>query len=179
MRLKTKAAVFASAAALLLGTGLATAPTAAASTSQGYVYGGGWGQYLWDDWNDEGVVDQNSHRISNATGLWQLVLWADGAIEQNGTRFDLSDVDCDFGPNTAYATASWQRAIGQGALDDDGSAGPLTWGYHGGYLNDDGNNRDITYAGYPNLLHLRRVNGIYQFQLNGVWHKASYTSATC
>src|SRR5215831_7852186 len=93
-----------------------------ANVSQGFVAGAG---AVSDDFNDEGVTDYNSHNTSLATGLWQAILWADGAIESNGTTYDLSDVDCDFGPTTTATTRNWQSTHGVGV---DGSAGPQTWG---------------------------------------------------
>jgi hypothetical protein len=111
----TALAVTAAAAALAI-----PAP-AGANVAQGAVAGTG---IASDDWNDEGVVDRNSHAVSGATGLWQLVLYADGAIEQNGSVYDLDDVDCDFGPNTQAATRSWQ---GTHSVGVDGSAGPQTF----------------------------------------------------
>ena len=103
----------------------AGAVPAQANVSQGWVAGSG---DVSDDFNDEGVTDINTHRQSIATGLWQTILWADGAIESNGTAFDLADIDCDFGPNTQAATRNWQSTQHIGV---DGSAGPQTWGKAG------------------------------------------------
>jgi hypothetical protein len=70
--------------------------------------------------------DGGARSYSGATGLWQAVLWADGAIERDGTRLDESDIDCEFGLNTEAATRSWQSSTG--GLTVDGRAGPRTWG---------------------------------------------------
>jgi hypothetical protein len=78
-----------------------------------------------DDWGDEGTISRYSHAYSGATGMWQAVLWADGAIEQDGTTFDSGDIDCQFGPNTQAATRNWQSRHGVGV---DGEVGPQTFG---------------------------------------------------
>ncbi|MDX3098989.1 peptidoglycan-binding protein [Streptomyces sp. ME19-03-3] len=91
-------------------------PAAASGTYSGleYVYGDG----AWsDDWGNEGVVDTNTNRTSNATCLWQMVLWADGYLSSSGD-------DGDFGSQTKTATANWQSAHG---LTADGSAGKASW----------------------------------------------------
>lgn len=93
-----------------------TSTTTQASVAEGFVAGAG--VIETDDFGDEGPVDSSSRRFSMATGLWQAILWADGAIES-------SDIDCDFGPNTTAATRNWQRTRG---LEADGSAGPKTFG---------------------------------------------------
>lgn len=97
-----------------------TSTTTQASTTEGFVAGAG---DVNDDFGDEGEIDSNSHTQSMATGLWQAILWADGAIESNGSAFDTSDIDCDFGPNTTAATRNWQSTHG---VSVDGSAGPQT-----------------------------------------------------
>jgi hypothetical protein len=99
-----------------------TSTVSQASVSEGFVAGAG---PVNDDFGDEGPVDSNSHRQSLAAGLWQTILWADGAIELDGTAFDTSDIDCDFGPNTTAATRSWQAR--HRISDVDGSAGPKTF----------------------------------------------------
>jgi hypothetical protein len=94
--------------AVVLGVGTLAVP-ANASVAQGYIIGTG---TPTDDWNDEGPMSSTQHANSPATGLWQFVLYADGATESNGTAYDLSDIDWDFGPNTTFATKSWQKAHG-------------------------------------------------------------------
>jgi hypothetical protein len=96
------------------------ASPAAANTSEGFVAGAG---VVTDDFGDEGVIDYNSNNKTVAAGMWQAILWADGAIETDGTAFDLADIDCNFGSNTTAATRSWQSTHG---LSADGSAGPIT-----------------------------------------------------
>ncbi|QLQ39942.1 peptidoglycan-binding domain-containing protein [Micromonospora robiginosa] len=111
------------AAALTTTVGIiGFAAPAHANTSQGFVAGSG---AVTDDFGDEGTVSKSSHTRSGATGLWQYILWADGAKESDGSTFDASDIDCDFGPNTEYATKDWQRRYGLGA---DGVVGTGTFG---------------------------------------------------
>ena len=98
------------------------ATPAHATVAEGWVAGIG---VITDDWGDEGTLSSNHFRNSGATQLWQWVLFADGAIESNGTPYDVADIDCDFGPNTTYATKDWQRSQG---LSADGLVGPLTFG---------------------------------------------------
>jgi hypothetical protein len=100
-----------------------TSTATQASVAEGFVAGT---DIATDDFGDEGPVDSNSRRQSLAAGMWQAILWADGAIEENGTVFDASDIDCDFGPNTTAATRNWQAR--HGLSDVDGSAGPQTLG---------------------------------------------------
>jgi hypothetical protein len=116
--------------ALLVAASVGIAAPARASVAQGLV--AATTSWLSDDWADEGEVAQNNHALSGATGLWQAVLWADGAIEQDGTRFDAGDIDCQFGPNTAAATRNWQAV--RGGLTVDGRAGRNTWTAAGGQL---------------------------------------------
>src|SRR5262245_40940534 len=90
------------------------------SVSEKFVAGSG---VVTDDFGDEGPVDSNSHPSSLAAGMWQAILWADGAHEHDGTAFDASDIDCQFGSNTTTTTMNWQSTHGVGP---DGSAGPQT-----------------------------------------------------
>jgi peptidoglycan hydrolase-like protein with peptidoglycan-binding domain len=121
---KRAAAIAVAFVAALAGLGVAASPVQA-SVRTGVVDGLG---PVFDDWNDEGNVSRFSHSSSGATGLWQLVLWADGAVELDGTTFDFDDIDCQFGPNTERATRNWQSRHGVGS---DGIAGPMTWGRAG------------------------------------------------
>jgi Putative peptidoglycan binding domain len=108
------------ALALVTTAGLAT--PAEANVSQGFLAGAG---VVTDDFGDEGTLSTSSHANSYATGYWQAILWADGALESNGTTFDEADIDCQFGPNTAAATRNWQSTHGVGV---DGVVGPQTFG---------------------------------------------------
>ena len=80
---------------------LSTSPASASGTYSGlaYVYGAG----DWtDDWGDEGILSMATNTKSNATCLWQKILWADGYLPYT------SDIDGDFGQTTAWATVNWQ-----------------------------------------------------------------------
>jgi hypothetical protein len=100
-----------------------------ASVSEGFVAGSG---VVTDDFGDEGPVDVNSHPSSLAAGMWQAILYADGAHkglngDGTGAVFAPSDIDCDFGPDTKGATQYWQRNHAKFTGNDvDGSAGPMT-----------------------------------------------------
>lgn len=100
-----------------------SAAPAQANPAEGYISGAP--GLLTNDWANEGEITRWSHAYSNAAGMWQAILWADGAIEQNGTTFDESDIDCEFGPNTEYATRNWQSRHQVGV---DGRVGPQTFG---------------------------------------------------
>jgi hypothetical protein len=82
--------------------GFSAAP-ASAKMSDGYVRG--YDTYK-GDWGDEGTLGMHiaSNGNSNAVCLWQKILWAEGAEESNGTAFDQSDIDGQFGNNTRHAT---------------------------------------------------------------------------
>ncbi|MFI6424971.1 peptidoglycan-binding protein [Promicromonospora sp. NPDC050880] len=92
------------------------------SPSSGWVDGNGG---TANQWANEGVLGQNYHRNSGATGLWQAFLYTQGYL------VSLSDIDCQFGPNTATATANFQAANG---LSDDGVVGAATFGRADDYL---------------------------------------------
>ncbi|MDI5937642.1 MULTISPECIES: peptidoglycan-binding domain-containing protein [Micromonospora] len=139
-------------AAALVGAAAFAAP-AEANTSEGYVAGGG---VVTDDFGDEGTVSQSSHRYSGATGLWQLILWADGAKESDGTNYDYADIDCDFGPNTVAATKNWQQRYG---LTADGVVGTATFGRADANLSqisDLGDQIEVRYNGSVNSFTMYR-----------------------
>lgn len=97
--------------------------TAYASPSSGVIDGNGDGP--GDDWTGEGVLcDTNveptgcGYRNSNATGLWQAYLTANGYLSP-------SQIDCYFGTATRNATIEFQRD--HSSLDADGVVGPATF----------------------------------------------------
>ncbi|MBV7699009.1 peptidoglycan-binding protein [Streptomyces sp. TRM70350] len=112
----------AAVAALAVGALAVGASPASASASSGYVNGAG---TYTDDFGDEGTLSSSSYSSSNATCLWQQILWAEGATESNGSAYDFSDVDGHFGPNTTHATRNLQARWG---LSADGLVGPQTFG---------------------------------------------------
>lgn len=84
---------------------LSASPASASNSYNGraYVYGAG----AWtDDWDDEGILSTSSNTSSNATCLWQKILWADGLLSS-------SDIDGIFGNGTKTATETWQRERSQ------------------------------------------------------------------
>ena len=160
--------------ALLLSVG---AMPASASVSSGVV-GGANG--ITDDWGDEGPLSESSHAVSGATYLWQWILYADGANESNGTNFDQSDIDGDFGPNTDTATRNWQRSHG---LDVDGIVGNHTFGAADGILHEISSNGGDIHISYPGSVHhidVWRLGGVYWSHKPGsstTLVKATYGSA--
>ncbi|MFD6446344.1 peptidoglycan-binding protein [Promicromonospora sp. NPDC060204] len=104
---------------------LGGAGTAAyASPGSGVIDGNGDGP--GDDWAGEGVLcDTNveptgcGYRNSNATGLWQAYLTANGYLSP-------SQIDCYFGTTTRNATIEYQKD--HSSLDADGVVGPATFG---------------------------------------------------
>lgn len=120
MSVRTKAAAAAAVLALAGGAALTTTPASADASAGVVTGGGGWA----DDWYDEGTVSASAYSHSNLAAMWQGILWADSVYEQNGTPTDLSDIDCRFGPNTAYSTKRWQ---GRYKLPKDGKVGPKTF----------------------------------------------------
>ncbi|MQY15805.1 hypothetical protein SRB5_59960 [Streptomyces sp. RB5] len=163
-----------------------SASPASASTSSGYISGA---DTYTDDWGDEGNISQSSHASSNATCLWQQILWAEGAVEQDGSKFDKADIDGVFGPNTYRATMNLQDRWPLKSVD--GIVGNATWGYAGGrlsfydYATEYGGGLILTYTGAENYFYLvRAANGRYFFWEgsstdSGAYKWASYTSRTC
>src|SRR5690606_29273737 len=88
------------AAVTALGLNLSAAPSASANVNDGYVSGSG---AFGDDWDDEGTLGQGyPATYSNATCLWQKVLYADGYLST-------AQVDGVFGSTTWAATYNWQH----------------------------------------------------------------------
>ncbi|MEU6198352.1 peptidoglycan-binding protein [Streptomyces sp. NPDC047061] len=163
-------------AALTAGVlALSAGPASASGTYSGlaYVYGAG---VFIDDWNNEGIVDQSHNTSSNATCLWQTILWSDGFL---GT----GDIDGIFGSDTANATRQWQNAW----TDDtpDGSAGQITWTAAGRFLyNETETHTGNTVSYYDGSLHdfalSRDSNGYYHFyDSTGADRAAGYNYRTC
>ncbi|MFF9772851.1 peptidoglycan-binding protein [Streptomyces sp. NPDC013978] len=121
LRKRVISAAIVAATVAVLGS---SASPASARVSDGYVSGLG---DFTNDWGDEGPLSTSSNATSNATCLWQQILWAEGANEQNGSDFDASDIDGIFGADTRHATMDLQR---RWKLEDvDGIVGPDTFGY--------------------------------------------------
>ncbi|WP_324789360.1 peptidoglycan-binding domain-containing protein [Streptomyces sp. H51] len=183
-RIKLAAGTIGALAAATLA--VSTSPAAASGTYSGldYVYGAaGWS----DDWDNEGVVDINTNASSNATCLWQKVLWADGYLSSS------ADIDGIFGSRTKTATANWQSDSGVGV---DGSAGRDTWSLAAiatiSYVSGgDATAADMTlkYSGWNARTHTwtgrnftmkRDASGNYHFiDGDGAWRKAGYNYRSC
>ncbi|KUO20336.1 hypothetical protein AQJ91_14965 [Streptomyces dysideae] len=127
---------------------------------------------MYNDWTDEGVVNVEVHRYSNATCLWQAILWANGHLSKSG-------IDGVFGDQTDAATRAFQRARG---LSPDGSAGRQSWTAAGGISHtvDTSDWVNGMYSGWEGAFSVRRSNaGNYQFNFGNGWQWASYNSRTC
>ncbi|MFH8254158.1 peptidoglycan-binding protein [Streptomyces roseolus] len=155
-------------AAVLIGA----SPAAASGDYSGLAFVRG-GSGFSDDWNDEGILSTSRHASSNATCLWQKVLWADGHLAWN-------EIDGAFGDRTRQATIAWQRAYVGSA---DGVVGKDTFGKAGQWLKDtDGNGSVDTYqgSGGRSFAVSRDGDGDYTFyDRNGDKRVAGYNYETC
>jgi hypothetical protein len=162
------------------------ASPASAKVSDGYITGGG---DISNDWGDEGEVSQSSHAKSNATCLWQQILWAEGVKKPDGKLYSAADVDGQFGANTAYATKKLQSRWG---LSADGRAGNNTWGHADSKLRFfdyateySFGGKILTYEGSARSFYLARTErGSYVFwegstNDNGKLRYAAYTYTNC
>ncbi|WP_406329558.1 peptidoglycan-binding protein [Streptomyces sp. NBC_00203] len=150
---------------------LSTTPAAASGTYSGRAYVYGASTYT-DDWNDEGIVSTGSNTTSNATCLWQKILWADGKLASSG-------IDGIFGSGTAAATKNWQSDWG---LTADGSAGQNTWTEAGNWLDDlDSDGVVDSYVGTSHVISVSRdSDGRYAFyDAGGSKRLAGYDYETC
>ncbi|MEU6381399.1 peptidoglycan-binding protein [Streptomyces sp. NPDC046909] len=153
---------------------LSTSPAAASGTYSGraYVYGAG---VFGDDWGDEGIVSTSYNTSSNATCLWQKILWADH-------RLEASQIDGIFGTDTYNATIDWQIDF-LGSSNADGIAGKETWGLADAYLQDTDNDGAVdrylgTSGRYANIS--RDSDGRYHFYDGGGSARiAGYDYNTC
>ena len=152
---------------------LSATPASASGNYSGlaYVYGGG---VFTDDWDNEGIVDTNDNSASNATCLWQKILWADGELAASG-------IDGDFGSGTKAATARWQTKFG---LTSDGSAGKNTWTMAGNWLRNSSLGTTGTVAKYIGTSFTidvtRDSDGYYHFlDGTGSGRIAGYNYRTC
>ncbi|GGX19151.1 hypothetical protein GCM10010297_45790 [Streptomyces malachitofuscus] len=164
-----------------------SASPASADIDSGSVSGGG---DFTNDWGDEGEISQSRYADSNATCLWQQILWAEGAEESNGTPYDASDIDGMFGPNTVHATKDLQERWPLKYVD--GKVGNETWGYADSNLSFYDyayeyafGGKILRYSGDARTFYLvRAANGSYVFwegstNDNGNYRFATYTRRTC
>jgi peptidoglycan hydrolase-like protein with peptidoglycan-binding domain len=179
----------AAVAALAAGTLALGASPASAAASDGYVSGGG---SFYDDFADEGTLSTSSHASSNATCLWQIILYAEGVKESDGTQFDYADIDGRFGPNSKYATKQLQKAWG---LTQDGIVGQRTFGSADDKWNSSTGGGELEYRStgstsstkYKIRYHgsryyfdvYRTSTGKYRFLHKDAWHLASYSGNGC
>ncbi|MET8420865.1 peptidoglycan-binding domain-containing protein [Streptomyces sp. NPDC079189] len=181
MRIKLGACTVGALAAALLA--VSTTPAAASGTYTGLAYVYGDGAYQ-DDWNTEGILQRDIHASSNATCLWQAILWADGKLASS------SDIDGVFGDKTYNATRAWQQYENdrQGAgLEVDGSVGKGTFTWAGTYISflsgstGAGQTLNLRYVGWERNITMRRLgDGNYEFvDGDGAWRKAGYNYRTC
>jgi peptidoglycan hydrolase-like protein with peptidoglycan-binding domain len=176
-------------AALATGALALGASPASAAASNGYVSGAG---TFYDDFADEGTLSTTSYSTSNATCLWQIILYAEGVKESNGTLYDKSDIDGKFGANTKYATKQLQKKWG---LTQDGIVGKKTFGSADDKWNASTRAGELEYRAYSSNASTRyklryhgdryyfdfyrTANGNYRFYHNSKWMYASYSGTGC
>ncbi|MFG2650044.1 peptidoglycan-binding protein [Streptomyces sp. NPDC048436] len=164
-----------SAVAVAAGAGIALGGTASLAQASGpHVIDGKGAAY--NDWGDEGDLSRHSHTNSNATRLWQSVLYADGAKwkDSDGNRhtFKKWDIDGSFGKRTESATKWWQQH--EDTEDVDGIAGKETFGVADDFLNGPSGSGWVSYSGYQHDVTFKRLAGTYYVKIDGQWKKAAY-----
>ena len=122
--------------------------SADASVAEGYISGTG---AVTDDWADEGELARDTFPNSNATGLWQHILVADGYLAAG-------DVDCRFGPRTEAATRRWQDDRNLGI---DGRVGRQTFSRADNNLTLTSDGIVVEYRGTRYNEYFRRENNVY------------------
>ncbi len=150
---------------------LSASPASASNSYNGraYVYGAdGW----HDDWYDEGILSTSSNTSSNATCLWQKILWADGLISS-------SAIDGVFGSGTKTATETWQAQRHQPV---DGIVGKDTFKFASYNAADADSNGSVDhYNGANYVINMTRdSSGRYNFyDGDGIARLAGYDYRTC
>ncbi|MEV7324515.1 peptidoglycan-binding domain-containing protein [Streptomyces sp. NPDC093970] len=165
MSMRTRAVAVATA--VLLGAGgLALAPAASAAAPYHGIDGGG---VVTDDWQDEEDLGIDDHATSNATALWETVLWADGALWQDDDGdshpFTKSRIDGSFGPETESATQWWQERFG--LSDDDGVVTDQTWTSAQRRLTGPAAGGTVTFHGVARDATLKRIGNKYRVRIKG------------
>ncbi|MFF9040299.1 peptidoglycan-binding protein [Streptomyces sp. NPDC014892] len=174
-RFKLAACTVGAVAAATLALG--TTPAAASGTYSGLAYVYGADSYV-DDWGNEGILSTGTNTNSNATCLWQKILWADGFLNS------ASDIDGRFGSDTKAATEALQRYFDLGV---DGSVGQETFGHMDKWLyfvsgsTADGQTANLRYDGIVRDFNLsRNADGNYSFpDGDGTTRLAGYNYLTC
>ncbi|MFC7218847.1 peptidoglycan-binding protein [Streptomyces polyrhachis] len=171
----TALAVAATAGAML---GMATTPASASSSYDGGAYIDASGYVIegfdpyFDDWRDEGKLTTSINAVSNATCLWQKILWADNLLGWN-------EIDGIFGSRTASATATWKSRHG---LPSDGIVGDGAFDKASDFMQDrNGDPAVDTYLGAVHTFNLWRTSdGRYHFyDKTGANRAAGYNYRTC
>ncbi|WP_406436388.1 peptidoglycan-binding protein [Streptomyces sp. NBC_00631] len=165
MSMRTR--IVATATAVLLGAGgLALAPAAAAAAPYHGIDGK---DAVTDDWQDEENLGVDDHTTSNATALWQTVLWADGAQweDEDGDShaFGKDQIDGVFGPETESATQWWQQNFN--LSENDGVVTDQSWRFAQARLTGPSKTSTVTYTGGAQKASFKRVGGKYRVRLLG------------
>ncbi|MEU6666170.1 peptidoglycan-binding protein [Streptomyces sp. NPDC046727] len=175
MSMRTRAVAMATAALLGAGaTGLAVAPAANAAPYHGIDGGGA----VNDDWQDEEDLGVDDYTESNATALWETVLYADGAQWQDDDgdwhTFAKNRIDGSFGPETESATQWWQEH--HGLSDNDGVVTDQSWTYAQRWLSGPASGGVVTYHGDVRNVTFKRISGKYRVRIKGTgqWKLAYY-----
>lgn len=175
MSMRKRAVAMVTAALLGAGTlGLAVAPTASAASYHG-IDGNG---VVSDDLQDEENLGVDDYADSNATALWQSVLYADGAKWQDEDgdwhNYSKSQIDGSFGPQTESATQWWQEHYG--LTDNDGVVTDQSWEFAQQWLHGPGSGGGVRYQGDKRDVDFKRVSGKYRVKLKGTgpWRIAYY-----
>ncbi|MDQ0750770.1 hypothetical protein QF034_005001 [Streptomyces africanus] len=183
LRKRSRAVAAVLGAAMVTTLGLAASP-ASAKVSDGWIRG--YAKFS-DDWDDEGELSRTSAwRSSNATCLWQRILWAEGAYATNydGKIFEEDHIDGDFGWRTLYSTIDLQKKLGESA---DGIVGEKTFSRVNKHMYKIGGSTDsertlyLRYEGKKHTFDLRRnTEGKYVFpDRKGDSRQAGYKYHSC
>ncbi|MFF7034706.1 MULTISPECIES: peptidoglycan-binding domain-containing protein [Streptomyces] len=171
--------------AIALTLGLSASP-ASAKASDGWVRGY---DTFTDDFDDEGVLSKTSHTRSNATCLWQRILWAEGAkyrpsLEAPDRLFKSSQITGIFDDATYRATRALQARWDLGV---DGEVGKASLGRAGTHLRKKsgstarGKKLVLRYSGDAHTITIERnTEGKYLFKdRNNGWRQAGYDYRSC
>lgn len=153
---------------------LSASPASASGDFSGRAFVHGGGDRYVDDWADEGYLSTSRHVSSNATCLWQKVLWSYGLL-------DWDDIDGVFGDGTKAATVRWQKIY---VTDEpaDGIVGKTTFGRAGyGLVDETGDNVPDRYIGSENTFLVGRDgdNDYTFYDRKGNKRVAGYNYLTC
>ncbi|MFE1315230.1 peptidoglycan-binding protein [Streptomyces sp. NPDC058755] len=175
MSMRTRVVAMTTAALLGAGaTGIALAPGASAASYHGIDGNGA----VADDFQDEEDLGVDDYAESNATALWQTVLYADGAQWQDEDgdthTFKKNQIDGTFGPETESATQWWQEHYH--LSENDGVVTDPSWAFAQRWLTGPTSGGTVTYLGDARNVTLKRVSGKYRVRIKatGPWKLAYY-----